>query len=83
MEEFEEFEIVESLSNGGKQHLHGDKVAKEDQKTKVLKDYVEHKQVKVIMNMVVMTLKKAKIFEDQLALTIFTLCKIALSLVES
>jgi hypothetical protein len=40
------------------------KVAKEDVKTKALKDYVEHMQVKVIMNMVVMTLKKAKIFED-------------------
>ncbi len=83
MEEFEEWEIVESLSDGGEKHLQVDKVAKEDQKTKVLKDYVEHMQVKVIMNMVVMTLKKAKIFKDQLALTIFTICKIALSLVES
>jgi hypothetical protein len=52
---------VESLSDGGETDLEGDKVAKEDVKTKVLKDYVEHMQVKVIMNMVVMTLKKAKI----------------------
>jgi hypothetical protein len=29
-----------------------------------------------------MTLKKAKIFEDYLALTIFTICKIALSSIE-
>ncbi len=55
---------MESLSDGGEKHLQGDKVAKEDQKTKVLKDYVEHMEVKVIMNMVVMTLEKAKIFED-------------------
>jgi hypothetical protein len=73
---------VESLSDGGETHLEGDKVAKEDVKTKALKDYVEHMQVKVIMNMVVMTLKKAKIFEDYLALTIFTICKIALSSIE-
>jgi len=73
---------VESLSDGGEMLLKGDKVAKEDVKTKALKDYVEHMQVKVIMNMVVMTLKKAKIFEDYLALTIFTICKIALSSVE-
>jgi len=64
MEEFEEWKLVESLSDGGEKHLQGDKVAKEDQKTKVLKDYVEHMEVKVIMNMVVMTLEKAKIFED-------------------
>ncbi len=82
MEEFQEWKLVESLSDGGEMHLKGDKVAKEDVKTKALKDYVEHMQVKVIMNMVVMTLKKAKIFEDYLALTIFTICKIALSSVE-
>ncbi len=52
---------MESLSDGGEKDLEGDKVAKEDVKTKVLKDYVEHMQVNVIMNMVVMTLKKAKI----------------------
>jgi hypothetical protein len=30
MEEFKEWEIVESLSDGGEKHLQGDKVAKED-----------------------------------------------------
>jgi hypothetical protein len=30
MEEFEEWEIVESLSDGSEKHLQGDKVAKED-----------------------------------------------------
>jgi hypothetical protein len=30
MEEFEEWEIVESLSDGGEKHLQVDKVAKED-----------------------------------------------------
>jgi hypothetical protein len=67
MEELQDYEIMELSSKSSDYKLlhwpQGSRVAKEDQKNAKLKECVLHVQAKAIANMVVVTMKKAKILE--------------------